>query len=160
MAPADEATDPLDSLGDQWYAWREGGEGVGALRVHAARHEDGRYHLDALELEGLVSASLLRSIPVGRIEAAVNARAGLGDAEEARHQARIPDHLRENAVQGYPDEFYEIVARAYRTLAASSRRPIAELARENEVPSTTAQRWVKEARRRGLLPPGRPGKAG
>jgi transposase-like protein len=39
-------------------------------------------------------------------------------------------------------------------------RPVAELAGANEVPVATAQRWVKEARRGGLLAPGRPGKAG
>jgi transposase-like protein len=37
---------------------------------------------------------------------------------------------------------------------------VADLARDNAVPVTTAQRWVKEARRRGMLAPGRPGKAG
>ncbi|WP_412538456.1 hypothetical protein R8Z50_21690 [Longispora sp. K20-0274] len=59
-----------------------------------------------------------------------------------------------------PDEFYRDVARAYRDLAQSSHRPAAELATANGVPATTAHRWVKEARRRGFLPPGRPGKAG
>ncbi|GIG61621.1 hypothetical protein Lfu02_59930 [Longispora fulva] len=59
-----------------------------------------------------------------------------------------------------PDEFYRDVARAYRDLAQSSHRPAAELAAANGVPATTAHRWIKEARRRGFLPPGRPGKAG
>ena len=35
-----------------------------------------------------------------------------------------------------------------------------DLARTHGVPVTTAHRWVKEARRRGFLPPGSPGKAG
>jgi hypothetical protein len=42
----------------------------------------------------------------------------------------------------------------------TSPRPVADLATANEVPVSTAQRWVKEARRRGLLAPGHPGKAG
>ena len=61
---------------------------------------------------------------------------------------------------GYPDAFYVAVAAVYRQLAATSPRPVADLARDNAVPVTTAQRWVKEARRRGMLGPGRPGKAG
>ena len=52
------------------------------------------------------------------------------------------------------------MATAYRHLAATSSRPVGELADANDVPVSTAQRWVKEARRRGLLAPGHPGKAG
>ncbi len=46
------------------------------------------------------------------------------------------------------------------TLAHTSPHPIAALAAANDVPHTTAQRWVRESRQRGLLPPGRPGKSG
>ena len=67
--------------------------------------------------------------------------------------------LRVNA-QRYPDAFYDAVATIYRHLAATSSRPVGDLAEANGVPLTTAQRWVKEARRRGLLLPGHPGKAG
>jgi hypothetical protein len=56
--------------------------------------------------------------------------------------------------------FYRDVARAYLDLAQSSTRPATELATTHAVPVTTAHRWIKEARRRGFLPPGRPGKAG
>jgi hypothetical protein len=62
--------------------------------------------------------------------------------------------------RGRPDGFYRDVARAYLDLAQASTRPVAVLAEANGVPPTTAHRWVKEARRRGFLPPGRPGKAG
>jgi hypothetical protein len=34
------------------------------------------------------------------------------------------------------------------------------LAEANNVPVTTARRWIKEARARGFLPAGRAGKAG
>ena len=147
----------LHPLGDHWYAWRDGLPPGAALRVHAVAHPDGRYHLDALAYDGEVSAAVLRTIPVGRIEAAVNAHAAGARADAA--QARVPHHLRAGS-GGYPEEFYEVAASAYRELAASSPRPVADLAAANEVPVTTAQRWVKESRRRGLLPPGRPGKAG
>jgi transposase-like protein len=54
-----------------------------------------------------------------------------------------------------PDGFYRQVAEAYSWLAGRSRHPASDLARENEVGTTTVHRWVKEARRRGLLGPGR-----
>lgn len=61
---------------------------------------------------------------------------------------------------GHPDAFYVAVAAVYRRHAATSPRPVVDLARDNAVPVTTAQRWVNEARRRGILAPGRPGRAG
>lgn len=62
--------------------------------------------------------------------------------------------------RGRPDSFYAAVADEYRRRLSESVRPVAELAEANGVPVTTAYRWIKEARRRGLLPPGRPGKVG
>jgi hypothetical protein len=60
----------------------------------------------------------------------------------------------------YPDAFYAAVADAYRFLALASRRPAVELADANGVPPSTTRRWVKEARRRGLLAPGQKGRRG
>ncbi|HEX8135800.1 MAG TPA: hypothetical protein VF880_20505 [Actinomycetes bacterium] len=60
----------------------------------------------------------------------------------------------------YPDAFYKAVADAYRFLALASRRPAVELADANGVPPSTTRRWVKEARRRGLLAPGQKGRRG
>lgn len=54
-----------------------------------------------------------------------------------------------------PDAFYRAVADAYSWLAGRGRRPAVELATINGVPATTVHRWIKEARRRGLLGPGR-----
>jgi hypothetical protein len=62
--------------------------------------------------------------------------------------------------RGRPDAFYRDVADTYLDLAQASPRPASDLAETNGVPVTTAHRWIKEARRRGFLPPGRPGKAG
>jgi hypothetical protein len=132
--------------------------------VHLSEAKDGRLHVDGLRIDGAVSASLLRSVPVGRIEAAANAQlhatAGSAKAASRPPSARIAARLRNNTGGGYADDFYAAVAKAYQGLAGSSARPVAELAAANEVPVTTAQRWVREARRRGKLPPGRPGKAG
>ncbi|MEU4235110.1 hypothetical protein AB0F17_63490 [Nonomuraea sp. NPDC026600] len=59
-----------------------------------------------------------------------------------------------------PDTFYQEVAQAYRSAAMESQRPAAVLAEEAGVPVTTVHRWIREARRRGSLPPGRKGTAG
>ncbi len=53
-----------------------------------------------------------------------------------------------------PDEFYEQVARVYTQLAGSGPRPAAVIAEANGVPASTVHRWVREARRRGLLSAG------
>jgi hypothetical protein len=60
----------------------------------------------------------------------------------------------------YPDDFYRRVAAAYSYLAGQTRRPAVELAARNDLPVTAVHRWIKEARRRGLLGPGRRGSAG
>ena len=154
---------PLDD--DGWYAWvddRGAGARSPAVRVRLGEGGDGRLHVVGLHVEGPVSAETLRAIPVGRIEAAANAQfhASAPDAPPRRAAATIPARLRTVAVRGYPDTFYDRVADIYRHLAATTPRPVIALADANDVPVTTAQRWVKEARRRGLLAPGRPGKAG
>jgi hypothetical protein len=76
--------------------------------------------------DGILSAEALRSIPVGRIEAAANAQlhptatgAG-GDVDvPAGATSTLPDDLRETAVPGYPDAFYVAVAAS----TAGSRPP-------------------------------------
>lgn len=62
--------------------------------------------------------------------------------------------------QKRPDDFFGRVAAAYSYLAGHTRRPATELAARNDVPVTTVHGWIKEARRRGLLGPGRRGSAG
>jgi transposase-like protein len=51
----------------------------------------------------------------------------------------------------FPVDFFEQVARAYNELAAISSSPAVRLAAANDVPPSTAHRWIKEARRRGLV---------
>ncbi|MGH3872064.1 MAG: hypothetical protein ACRDSR_11220 [Pseudonocardiaceae bacterium] len=59
-----------------------------------------------------------------------------------------------------PDEFYVSVAAAYAEHAPRTRAPAKKIASEAGVPITTAHRWIREARRRGFLPPAQRGKAG
>src|SRR5688500_3860547 len=143
---------PVD---DGWYVWVP----QPAVKVRVRHDPDGRVRLAVVQVDS-PSAEVLRSIPVGRIEAAANAELHATASATSRPQARIAAALRSNAVQGYPDAFYDAVARTYRHLATTSSRPVGDIAEANDVPLSTAQRWVKEARRRGLLAPGHPGKAG
>jgi hypothetical protein len=65
------------------------------------------------------------------------------------------------AKRGYPDEFYAEVAEAYRAaVRRGDRAPVTVIANDTGVPRSTAARWVKEARRRGKLGKGTPGRKG
>jgi hypothetical protein len=144
------------TLDDGWFVWLEDP----TVHVRVEEGGDGRIRLTGLQLDAPVTAERLRSVPVGRIEAAANADLHSSAPSTRRPKAKISASMRSNAVQGYPDAFYDAVASVYRHLAATSRRPVVELAEANGVPPTTAQRWIKEARRRGLLAPGHRGKSG
>ncbi len=166
----------LVAVDDDWHEWHDDTPAAAPerprVRVRVGEGDDGRLHLVALHLDGLLSAEALRSIPVGRIEAAANAQlhpsaaSPFGGAPSwppawpPGGSATLPPDLWPDGGGAYPDAFYDAVAAVYRQLASASPRPVAEIAGANDVPVTTAQRWVKEARRRGLLAPGRPGKAG
>lgn len=58
-----------------------------------------------------------------------------------------------------PDSFYEQVAARWTilTITRPTARPAHVLAEANDVPVTTVHRWIKEARRRGILGPGQRG---
>src|SRR5262249_2826873 len=80
--------------------------------------------------------------------------------ENAPRQRRVRESAREKLARPdgrNPEGFYAQVAQAYWEYATRTRSPAVEIAREAEVPVTTAHRWVREARRRGFLPPGRRG---
>jgi hypothetical protein len=59
-----------------------------------------------------------------------------------------------------PDGFYGDVAVAYNEALERTSAPATVLATEAGVPVPTVRRWIAEARRRGLLGPGRKGRAG
>lgn len=61
----------------------------------------------------------------------------------------------------YPEAFFSRVADHYRWyVETGSRRPAAQIAEDADVAVTTVHRWIREARRRGHLPPGRQGASG
>ena len=129
-----------------------------------------------------VTGRALALIPLGRIEEIVNRaelaegvrrsietdgsdddagrtladlqRSGEMSAGASRpRRSRRPGPLIVPAGRSYPDEFYERVAEAYAAHAALGSRPAMAMAELNEVPASTVHRWVKEARRRGVMAP-------
>jgi hypothetical protein len=54
-----------------------------------------------------------------------------------------------------PDHFYREVASAFSFASATGPRPAARIAKANRVPPSTVHRWIKEARRRGVMAPAR-----
>jgi hypothetical protein len=56
----------------------------------------------------------------------------------------------------YDDDFYRRVARAYVRAKHQAGNPVKVMAEANKVPVSTIQRWVREARRRGMLIADRP----
>ncbi|MEV8510763.1 hypothetical protein [Dactylosporangium sp. NPDC051484] len=178
----------LFPVADDWYEWHQDEPPLaGTVLVRVGVGAGGRLVLTGLRIEGTPSADLLRAIPVGRIEAAANAQlaaveAGRDTTPAVSTRARpvappVAEDVGWEMVEpslavtraappetsrprGRPDVFYRQVADVYLTFAQASPRPACDLADQHGVPVSTAHRWVKEARRRGFLPPGRPGKSG
>lgn len=131
----------------EWKAV-SGPEGV-EVSVRLERADDGRQVVTGLCLEGAaITASMLRSLPLARIEAEANA-----PATGEREPLTRPDG-------SDPDGFYREVARAYGSAVTETPGPAPLLAKEAGVPVTTVHRWIREARRRGFLSRGRRGRAG
>jgi hypothetical protein len=139
------------------------------LYVFFSRDERGRWRMNGLYFEGPLDSDLLRALSVPALEARANgpdlrpalerAEPELVRAAPGTRPSRTSARLKVPA-GAKPDSFYRRVAEVYRRLAAESNRPAVELAEANDVPVTTSHRWVKEARRRGHLPPGQKGRRG
>ncbi|HEX7277794.1 MAG TPA: hypothetical protein VF244_10510 [Acidimicrobiales bacterium] len=147
---------------------------------------EGRLVIADVALTGGVDTDGLRRLPLGRIEAWANGagadrlRAGLDKAGPdlaVELAVAFPKRRwRQVATAEVPvlvvptdrdkgDDFYRQVAEVYRAAAAAGHPPAREIATAADsggtpVPASTAHRWIREARRRGYLPPGRVGKAG
>jgi hypothetical protein len=156
-------------------------------RISVRFKPSGQGRLDPVELRvdgPLLDSNTLRRLPLAFMETFANTvwRTDLqdmldvapeGDLHDRNYmppQFSEPGSIRRSIVRktarlkipdgAKPDSFYRQVAKTYSHLARGSNRPAAELAEVNDVPVTTAHRWVKEARRRGFLPPGRKGRRG
>lgn len=138
---------------------------------------DGRMIVTDVYIHGSeITPEVMRRISMSRIQAAINLIGGLPLDEKGTEPSLAELRQRAGRVQRRavnakrpcltrptgedPEEFYARVAEAYREYAPRTRAPAREIAVEAGVPVTTAHRWIGEARRRGLLPLGRKGRAG
>ena len=118
-----------------------------------------------------VTSQLLRELPTAKIEAAINKRlfaiTGATRFEGGKitfpsgRTLRARDVLAPLGDPKRTPDFYELVALQHTRFAEDGDpNPTARMARLSEVALSTAQGWVAKARTRGLLPPGRRGRAG
>lgn len=83
------------------------------------------------------------------------------DAPPELPEFRSPERPRLTRPDGTdPENFYALVAAAYREYAPHTRAPAVKIAEEANVPVGTVRGWIREARRRGKLPQGRKGRVG
>ncbi len=118
-----------------------------------------------------VASPMLRNLPTSLIEAAINRRqftvTGATRFEGGTLTMPSGRILRSEEVMqplGNPKriaDFYEVVALQHTQLVDDGEtNPTAKMAEISRVPLSTAQGWVARARAKGLLPPGRRGRAG
>jgi hypothetical protein len=114
---------------------------------------------------------LLRQLPTARIESAINKRLFAMKREGSATGGRIllpsgrkireRDLLKPLGDPKRDPDFYELAALQHGRLdAQGDANPTATMARISGVALSTAQGWIAKARARGLLPPGRRGRAG
>ncbi|MWB97895.1 hypothetical protein [Agromyces seonyuensis] len=118
-----------------------------------------------------ITSQLLRELPTARIEAAINKRLFAMKRTETITGGKIVlpsgrkvserDLLKPLGDPKKVPDFYELVALQHgRLTQQGDANPSATMAEINSVALSTAQGWVTKARERGLLPPGRRGRAG
>lgn len=143
---------------------------VGAVFIASPAGADGT-------LDRAISASDLRDIQLGRLENILNTpdigqavRNALSAeltldpcsatfAEASRRSSAVavlaePESLKLEVPMTFDkgDEFYRRVAIVYARAAMTSNRPAVAIAEANAVEKTQVHRWLKEARRRGVVP--------
>ncbi|AWB96265.1 hypothetical protein DCE93_11910 [Agromyces badenianii] len=118
-----------------------------------------------------ITSQLLRELPTARIEATINKRLFAMKRTEtitggkivlpSGHKVSERDLLNPLGEPKKTPDFYELVALQHGHLSRKGdKNPSATMAEINGVALSTAQGWITKARERGLLPPGRRGRAG
>jgi len=103
----------------------------------------------------------LRRLPLTRIELAARVSGGFPfrTTAAAAQRLRTPRYrLRRPAAKRLGDDFYARVARAYRDAVAHGANPRKAMVEDTGAADATVAGWVMEARRRGHLPPAKPGR--
>ena len=118
-----------------------------------------------------ITSDHLRSLPTAKIEAAINKRlfsmkrvatiTGNKIVLPSGRKISERDLLKTLPNPKQDPDFYQLVALQHGKLSnEGDLNPSATMAQINGVPLSTAQGWVARARHRGLMPPGRRGRAG
>lgn len=118
-----------------------------------------------------ITSQLLRKLPIARIEAVISKRLFAMKRTETITGGKIVLHSGRKVSErvllkplGDPKkdpDFYEMVALQHGRLTQQGNpNPSATMAKISNVALSTAQGWITRARKRGLLPPGRRGRAG
>jgi hypothetical protein len=147
--------------------WQRADGSRGEVTAHFRLLKAERWYIARLLID-LPTSPKLRDVPLARIETAVNADAKIQEWIETGAKPAIID-LRRRAAAKRPrlsrprsrrldDDFYGLVADAYRGAVVNGLPPSKTLAEDSETPPGTVNRWIAEARRRGHLPPAEPGK--
>jgi hypothetical protein len=157
-----------DQLGDEWRAVDGVVEGH-RIYVKWTYIEDGSSHLSGLHIADVpITSDLLRAIQVGRLE---NAGRNLADLAAEKLYSAIATGLPASEGGGLapplrrekgedPEVFADRVAQYYRVFSGISSKPAKMISVASDVPLATVHGWIREARLRGKLPPGKRGKAG
>ncbi len=166
-------------VGDRGWVRVEYARAAGRERLlaHVRPDEGGMLRvrdLTLLDVGEPVTVERLRAVRLGTIERLVNhpahraailqrfdsgepldleaaSRRFTAATTRAGRRRRSTPAVLERPVRGYGDEHYEAVAAAYVDAEALGEPPVLAVAAHWGVPRPTAGRWVKEARRRGLL---------
>jgi hypothetical protein len=164
----------LDFQGDGWVGYTPPGKRYGT-RIHLSHKPGiGRWVVDQVQFADFrVTARDLRDFPLGKVEAWVNhlVQQGLVDLIEGKVSGAV--QFPKSGVAGWvpgppkapakgpkPDEFYRRFGEIYGKAVGASTQPAKDLADTWELPVTTVHRWIREARRRGYLPPAEQGRRG
>lgn len=122
----------------------------GVVAAQFTEGESGRLVLTGLVLlADRITAEQLRAIPVTQLER--NANLARRDVHEQLD--RLPPLKRTPGMD--PEEFSRLVAEHYRVWVRAVPNPVAAMAKRSGVKLATMHTWVREARLRGFLPPGR-----
>ncbi len=142
---------------------------TGRLRLRYPKTPDGRIGADpasvCIEGTGALSAEDLRKFPWGRVLRAASAQVrmltefsidNLNQANEA-----VAELTPRRGRPPLPGDLYRDLADEYlRLVARGERAPAMRIAERTNHPYETVRRRIKEARKKGYLPKGQPGKAG
>jgi hypothetical protein len=143
-----------------FHRWKVRGLDAQVL-VRTEEEADGRWVIKEIQVKGdALTGDDLRKIPLRQIEAREQRVPPKPKPKRSLRRYQRPAGEPELNRPDGGDLFYQELAARYKELAEETHKPSVEIARERNVPITTARRWVQTARARGFLPPARPGAAG